>query len=84
MDGGDDYVMNLGNILRCARFRTISTYQHNRNFSTFFKRTICEELGWIEDLSFTLPVLFSTHIAFFLGSIQREPASTALMVEGGV
>lgn len=32
----------------------------------------------------TLPVLFSTHIAFFLGSIQRGPASTALMVEGGV
>lgn len=34
--------------------------------------------------SFTLPVLFSTQIAFFLGSIQRGPARTALMVEGGV
>lgn len=31
----------------------------------------------------TLPVLVSTHIAFFLGSIQRGPASTALMVDGG-
>lgn len=32
----------------------------------------------------TLPVLFSTHIAFFLESMQREPASTAAMVDGGV
>lgn len=32
----------------------------------------------------TLPVLCSTHIAFFLVSMQREPAKTAVMVDGGV
>lgn len=32
----------------------------------------------------TLPVLFSTHIAFLLASTQREPASTVDMVDGGV
>ena len=37
-----------------------------------------------ETSSFTLPVLFSTQIAFFLGSIQTGPARTALKVEGGV
>lgn len=32
----------------------------------------------------TLPVLFSTHIAFFLASMQRAPASTVVIVDGGV
>lgn len=60
--------MNLGNILRADALVSI--------------RSLCSsaEMGPI----ITLPVLFSTHIAFFLGSIQRGPANTALMVEGGV
>ncbi len=32
----------------------------------------------------TLPLLFSTQIAFFFRSIQRGPARTAVMVAGGV
>ena len=31
----------------------------------------------------TRPLLFSTHIAFFFRSTQREPAIVEVMVEGG-
>ena len=32
----------------------------------------------------TLPVLFSTDIAFLLASMHRAPASTVVIVDGGV
>lgn len=32
----------------------------------------------------TLPLLFSTHIAFFLRSIHKSPATVLVMVDGGV
>ena len=31
----------------------------------------------------TLPLLFSTHIAFFLWSMLRAPASVGVIVDGG-
>ena len=34
--------------------------------------------------SSTLPLLFSTQIAFFFWSMHSEPASTEVMVDGGV
>lgn len=34
--------------------------------------------------SITLPLLFSTQIAFFFWSMHSEPASTEVMVDGGV
>ncbi len=71
MDGGYYYVMNLGNILRADALVSIRSFAVPRGQ---------DKLGPI----ITLPVLFSTHIAFFLGSIQRGPASTALMVQGGL
>lgn len=74
MDGGYHYVMNMGNILRADVLVSI------RSFAIRIYMRGQEKFGPI----ITLPVLFSTHIAFFLGSIQRGPASTALMVEGGV
>jgi hypothetical protein len=37
--------------------------------------------GLLESL--TLPLLLSTHIAFFFWSIHRGPATVAVMVEGG-
>ncbi len=33
---------------------------------------------------FTLPLLFSTQIAFFFWSIHSEPAMTEVIVDGGV
>ena len=34
--------------------------------------------------SYTLPLLFSTHIAFFLWSMHSGPARTEVTVDGGV
>lgn len=40
--------------------------------------------GFEEGESCTLPLLFSTHIAFFLWSMHSEPARTEVIVDGGV
>ena len=41
------------------------------------------ERRW-ERTVFTLPLLFSTQMAFFLASMHSGPASTEVMCEGGV